>query len=146
MSSRCTLSVSVSGSLAPHQNIWARSQTTQRKDGHERRITSLGTGPMTACAPALSGHQSQWHRAKSNYLFPLKALSRHFRSTMISALRSAYGKGKLHRLHADKFAPCLTQLMHRDRVGDSRAYLKRSYASWGVTAIKSPSVMRGSKR
>jgi len=75
---------------------------------------------------ALSNDQSQWHSAKSNYLFPLKALSKHFRGTLVSALRSAYRKGKLHRLHADKFAQCLSQLMHRDGVVYSKAYLKKA--------------------
>ena len=34
--------------------------------------------------------QGQWRAAKSNYLFPVRALSRHVRGRMVRALRSAY--------------------------------------------------------
>ena len=33
---------------------------------------------------ALSADQQQWHPARSHHLFPVKALSRHFRGTMVS--------------------------------------------------------------
>lgn len=39
--------------------------------------------------------EGQWHAAKSNYLFPVRALSRVFRGTMVSALRAASRQGEL---------------------------------------------------
>lgn len=75
---------------------------------------------------ALSNDKTQWHSAKSNYLFPVKALSKHFRGAMVSALRNAYRKRKLHRLHANEFTQCLTQLMQRDWVVYSKSYLKKT--------------------
>ncbi|GMQ97404.1 MAG: IS91-like element ISSod25 family transposase [Gammaproteobacteria bacterium] len=75
---------------------------------------------------ALSENQNQWHAAKSNYLFPVKALSRHFRGAMVSALRCAYRNGELHRLCSDEIAPCLSQLMQKDWVVHSKAWLKKA--------------------
>jgi len=46
---------------------------------------------------ALSGG-GQWHPARSTYLFPVRALSRHFRGGFVSGLRRAIGKGQLPRL------------------------------------------------
>ncbi|MGE6512470.1 IS91 family transposase [Vreelandella aquamarina] len=40
----------------------------------------------------------KWHEARSNYLFPVRALSRHFRGHMVSALRKAAHAGDLHRV------------------------------------------------
>lgn len=37
----------------------------------------------------------EWHPAKSNYLFPVKALSRLFRGKMVAALRSCLDSGSL---------------------------------------------------
>ncbi|MCZ6802944.1 MAG: transposase [Proteobacteria bacterium] len=42
--------------------------------------------------------QGQWRAAKSNYLFPVRALSRRVRGCRVRALRSAYQQGKLHRI------------------------------------------------
>lgn len=42
--------------------------------------------------------QDQWHATKGNYLFPVKALSRHFRGRMVSALRRAATRGELHHV------------------------------------------------
>lgn len=39
-----------------------------------------------------------WKPAKSTYLFPVKALSRHFRGTMVSLLRQSVNAGELHRV------------------------------------------------
>ena len=41
---------------------------------------------------------NEWHAAKSNYLFPVKALSRHYRGNLVSALRHGASKGKLSRV------------------------------------------------
>lgn len=46
---------------------------------------------------ALSANQ-QWHAAKSNYLFPVRALSRHYRGNFVSALRQAAEAGTLSRI------------------------------------------------
>ena len=75
---------------------------------------------------ALSHDQQQWHRAKSNYLFPVKALSRHFRGTMVSALREAHQRGELHRLGAEDIEQGLGQLMAHEWVVYSKAYLKKA--------------------
>lgn len=39
-----------------------------------------------------------WHEARSHYLFPVRALSRHFRGHLVSALRQAANAGELHRV------------------------------------------------
>lgn len=77
-------------------------------------------------AGALSDDHEHWHAAKSNYLFPVKALSRYFRGAMVSALRGAYKKGELHRLDAEAFESHLSQLMQKDWVVYSKAYLKQA--------------------
>ena len=44
------------------------------------------------------GSNGQWHPARSNYLFPVRALSRHFRGQMVSLLRQAATRGELSRV------------------------------------------------
>lgn len=39
-----------------------------------------------------------WKSAKSNYLFPVRALSRHFRGRMVGLLRESAQAGELHRI------------------------------------------------
>jgi len=46
---------------------------------------------------ALEGN-AHWRSAKSEYLFPVRALSRCFRGKYVSALRTASSQGKLHRV------------------------------------------------
>lgn len=75
---------------------------------------------------ALSEDQTQWHHARSNYLFPVKALSKHFRGAMVSALRAARQGGELNRLGTDQVEPVLNQLMTHDWVVYSKAYLKKA--------------------
>jgi len=75
---------------------------------------------------ALSHDQQQWRSAKSNYLFPVKALSRHFRGAMVSALREAHQRGELHRLGAEDIESGLEQLMAHEWVVYSKAYLKKA--------------------
>lgn len=74
---------------------------------------------------ALSVDQTQWHRAKSNYLFPVKALSRHFRGKMVSALRGAYTQGELSRLNPAELSEQLARLMSKDWVVYSKAYINK---------------------
>ncbi|NEV65492.1 transposase, partial [Thiorhodococcus minor] len=40
----------------------------------------------------------EWHPAKSTYLFPVRALSRHVRGGFVSRLRQAIAAGRLPRL------------------------------------------------
>ncbi len=42
--------------------------------------------------------QGQWHRAKSTYLFPVRALARRFRGGFVSRLRSKLEAGGLERV------------------------------------------------
>ncbi|MFQ5645120.1 MAG: IS91 family transposase [Thiogranum sp.] len=64
----------------------------------------------------------RWRAAKSNYLFPLRALSRQVRGRMVSALRLACQRGKLHRVtRPAEVDRVLDQLMHTDRVVYSKA-------------------------
>jgi len=44
------------------------------------------------------GDDGRWHPARSNYLFPVKALSRHFRGAMVRLLRRAWQDGQLQRV------------------------------------------------
>ncbi|HHJ19414.1 MAG TPA: IS91 family transposase [Gammaproteobacteria bacterium] len=59
----------------------------------------------------------EWHSARSTYLFPVRALSRHFRGKMVSALRECATAGKLDRItRADEIDKLLDQLMKKDWV------------------------------
>ena len=66
-------------------------------------------------------HDGQWKAARSNYLFPVRALSRHFRGSMVSRLRALLDAGKLYHVtspaEADKL---LDGLMATDWVVFSR--------------------------
>lgn len=42
--------------------------------------------------------QGRWRATRGNYLFPVKALSRHFRGRMVGLLRRAEKRGELHRV------------------------------------------------
>lgn len=70
-----------------------------------------------------SGH---WHPAKSNYLFPVKALSRHFRGKTVSALRQAVKVGELHRVtRAGEIDAMLNSLMQSEWVVYTKAWLRK---------------------
>lgn len=60
-------------------------------------------------AGAWSEATHDWHAARSNYLFPVKALARVYRGKLVSALRTAATAGELHRLN-DKTQ--ITQTLH----------------------------------
>lgn len=47
------------------------------------------------------GGDGQWRAAKSHYLFPARALSRHFRGRMVTQLRQAATQGELQRITRD---------------------------------------------
>ena len=59
--------------------------------------------------------QGRWRAAKSNYLFPVRALSRQVRGRMVSALRLACQRGELHRVtRPGEVDRLLDILMHTD--------------------------------
>lgn len=59
----------------------------------------------------------QWKAAKGNYLFPVKALSRHFRGAMVSALRQCAEAGELSRVtRCGEIEQMLDELMAQDWV------------------------------
>lgn len=68
--------------------------------------------------------QGQWHATRGNYLFPVKALSRHFRGRMVSALRRAATRGDLHRVtRPGEVDAVLDSLMTKDWVVYTKACL-----------------------
>jgi hypothetical protein len=59
----------------------------------------------------------QWRAAKGNYLFPVKALSRHFRGAMVSALRQCADASELSRVtRCGEIEQMLDELMAQDWV------------------------------
>ena len=74
---------------------------------------------------AFTAH-GQWAAAKSTYLFPVRALSRHFRGHMVSALRKAYRNGECPLLSAARVTADLNRLMQSDWVVYSKAYIKQA--------------------
>jgi len=56
----------------------------------------------------------EWHAATSSYLFPVKALSRHYRGRMVSQLRQARKSGLLELIDNQSFDQTLNQLMNSD--------------------------------
>lgn len=57
------------------------------------------------------GANGEWNQAKSNYLFPVKALSRHYRGNFVSRLREAKQQRLMDKIPDDKFNQTLNQLM-----------------------------------
>jgi hypothetical protein len=83
---------------------------------------------------ALSDDQ-QWHAAKSTYLFPVRALSRHYRGNLVSALRQCVKAGKLSRItNADEIDRVLNQLMKKDWVVYSKHCLNHTDSIIGYLA------------
>jgi len=73
------------------------------------------------------GDDKHWHPAKSTYLFPVKALSRHYRGNLVSALRQCAKVGKLSRVtNPDEVDTVLNQLMQKDWVVYSKHCMDRS--------------------
>ena len=75
---------------------------------------------------ALAANQQHWHPAKSHHLFPVKALSRHFRGTMVSALRRTWKDGQLARLDPAQVKTRLDELMKHEWVVYSKAFIKKA--------------------
>jgi hypothetical protein len=81
------------------------------------------------------GSDHQWHAAKSNYLFPVKALSRHFRGHLVSALRNSATEGKLSRIkHEHEVDKTLNALMQKDWVVYSKHCLNHTDSIIGYLA------------
>lgn len=73
------------------------------------------------------GRDGRWHSARSNYLFPVKALSRHFRGTMVRLLRRAWVGGQLERVtRPGEVDQLLDKVMAVDWVVYSKHCLKHS--------------------
>jgi len=69
------------------------------------------------------GGDGTWHPATSTYLFPVRALSRHFRGGFVSRLRRAVQDGRLERLDPAAIDRVLDALMARDWVVYSKPCL-----------------------
>ena len=81
------------------------------------------------------GTNDEWHAASSNYLFPVKALSRHYRGNLVSALRHSAREGKLNRITNDhEIDRVLDALMQKDWVVYSRHCLNRTDSVIGYLA------------
>lgn len=79
--------------------------------------------------------QGEWHPSKGNYLFPVKALSRHFRGNMVSQIRTAYQQGELSRIQSEEEVnQQLTQLMSKEWVVYSKATLSHTETVVGYLA------------
>lgn len=73
------------------------------------------------------GQDGQWHAARSNYLFPVRALSRRYRGLMVSALRQAATQQQLHRVtHAGEIDQMLNDLMATEWVVYSKHCLQHT--------------------
>lgn len=57
-----------------------------------------------------------WKEAPQCYLFPVRALSRHFRGSFVSALRQAFKQGELSDLSSDEVNQTLNRLMQKEWV------------------------------
>jgi hypothetical protein len=70
---------------------------------------------------------AHWHSAKSEYLFPVRALSRCFRGKFVSALRLSASQGNLHRVsRSGEVDELLDKLMSKDWVVYSKPCPDRS--------------------
>ena len=66
-----------------------------------------------------------WKSSKSAYLFPVRALSRHFRGTLVSRLRACANTGKLYRISREgEIDTTLDRLMAQDWVVYSKPCLE----------------------
>jgi hypothetical protein len=69
----------------------------------------------------------EWHRARHQYLFPVRALSRRFRGRMVSSLRHSVRIGELHRLQdPDAIDDVLNEVMQKEWVVYARHCLNQA--------------------
>lgn len=64
--------------------------------------------------------QGRWKAARSTYLFPVRALSRHFRGNLVHRLRQLHEAGELHRVTTADVNARLDALMAKEWVVFSR--------------------------
>ena len=122
------------------QSTWstlkAFAQDPKRLNGELGMVTILHTWGQNLSrhvhlhclvpAGAWNEAQQQWHPAKSNYLFPVRALSRKFRGAMVSALRQAHQAQELDRLtDKQQIDDTLNQLMRSEWVVYTKANIQR---------------------
>lgn len=69
-----------------------------------------------------------WKAVKGNYLFPVRALSRHFRGVMVSVLRQRAQTGGLARIEPGEVGRVLATLMQQDWVVYTRHCLNHTDA------------------
>jgi hypothetical protein len=68
-----------------------------------------------------------WHKAKNQYLFPVRALSRRFRGRMVSLLRASSNAGELHRVtNSGEVDGVLNGLMQQEWVVYTRHCLNQA--------------------
>ncbi len=72
------------------------------------------------------GTDGTWHPAKRTDLFPVRALSRHFRGGWVSRLRRAGKEGRLARITPQELDRVLDALMQPEWVVDSKPCLART--------------------
>ncbi len=73
------------------------------------------------------GADGSWHPARSTYLFPVRALSRHFRGGLVGPLRQAFEAGRLPRIRdRAEVARVLAALMATDWVDNCKPCLGRT--------------------
>lgn len=70
--------------------------------------------------------EGRWHAARSNYLFPVRALARRFRGRMVSLLRGAARAGELSRCRPGEIDEVLDTLMRTDWVVYSKGCLEHT--------------------
>ncbi len=69
--------------------------------------------------------EGTWRASKSDYLFPVRALSRHFRGRLVSQLRACANSGELHRITREgEIDTVLDRLMAQDWVVYSKPCLE----------------------
>lgn len=69
--------------------------------------------------------EGSWQSSKSDYLFPVRALSRHFRGRLVSQLRESAKTGRLHRItRVGEIDAVLDRLMAQDWVVYSKPCLE----------------------
>lgn len=82
----------------------------------------------------------EWHHAKHQYLFPVRALSRRFRGRMVGSLRSSVRTSELHRvIYPGAIDDVLNEVMQKDWVVYARHCLNQAEDSGGLPGPLHPS-------
>ena len=122
------------------ETVWATLSAfgtdPKRLDGQLGMTAVLHTWGQTLVRPVhlhclvpggALGVDGTWHPAKSTSLFPVRALSRHFRGGFVSRLRRAFAAGRLPRLQDRREVDrVLKALMGREWVVYSKPCLGRT--------------------